>query len=216
MKNIKVKKMLKIILFIILIIIILLLIHTVRNFIIIKEIQNNISPYLDSTNYHIKSVATEADGTIITINYYEKDNKQTMIMERNNNGNIEKMSMYNNGERTNIYYDTNAGKTVQLNAETTLFFEIFNCLETENGGQTFMMSLTSNIMTKNYNDKECYVVNLFMNNNGKKEEYYIDKGTGLYIKANIFDQIVERTYEFDNVSDDLFTEPDISEYAIQE
>ena len=216
MENKKTRKLFKIILLIVLIVIILLSIHTIRNFIIIKEIQNNVSNYLMSTNYHIKSVATEKDGVIVTVNYYEKDNKQAMIMERNSNGEITKMSMYNNGERTNIYYDNEVEKTVQLDANITLWFKIFDCLETENNGQTFMKSLTSIIKTTEYNDKECYIVNLFMNNGGEKNEYYIDKETGLYVKANIYDQITEREYEFDNVSDEIFIEPDISQYTIQE
>ncbi len=215
MKNKKIKKILKITALIVLVIIILVLIHTIRNFVIIKEIQNNASKYLASTNYHIKSVATEEDGVIVTANYYEKDNKQTMIMERNMNGKIAKMSMYNNGERTNIYYDNEEEKTVQLDAEVALWFEIFDCLETENDWQTFIMSITTKISKTQYNEKECYIVNLSMNGN-EKNEYYIEKDTGLYVKANIAGQIAEREYEFNNVSDEVFVEPDVSEYRVQE
>ncbi len=77
------KKILKIIGIIIAILIILILIHTIRNFIIITDLQNKISKYSNSSNYFIKSVAKEESGNIITINYYKKDNKQVMFMERN-------------------------------------------------------------------------------------------------------------------------------------
>lgn len=77
------KKILKIIGIIIAILIILILIHTIRNFIIITDLQNKILKYSNSSNYFIKSVAKEESGNIITINYYKKDNKQVMFMERN-------------------------------------------------------------------------------------------------------------------------------------
>ena len=60
---------------------------------------------------------------------------------------------------------------------------------------------------------------------GKSNEAYIEKETGLRIKAkegtltdvngNVADTIVEYYYEFNNVDDSIFTEPDISQYKIQ-
>lgn len=216
----RIKKFLKIFFIVLLIIIILFLINTLINFMIIKKIQQNIKPYLASTNYHIKSVATEENGTVITMNYYEKDGKQTMIMERNLNGEIITMSMYNNGERTDIFYDTPEEKTVQLNAETTIWFKIFDCVETDNDWQTFIGSMTTNIRKTKYNEKECYVVSDFMSPNfmsgNEKDEFYIEKDTGLYVKANIGNEVTEREYEFDNVKDEIFVEPDIGQYTIKE
>ena len=70
----KTKKILKIIGIIILIIIVLILVHTLRNYMIIKNIEKNFSKYENSTNFSIKSVATDADGATVTMKYYEKDN----------------------------------------------------------------------------------------------------------------------------------------------
>ena len=45
-------------------------------------------------------------------------------------------------------------------------------------------------------------------------EIIIDKETGLFLKSTATDDVVEREYEFDNVDDSIFVEPDISQYKI--
>ena len=78
----KVKNILKIIGIVLLILFILLLIHTIRNFIIIKGFQKNLSKYESNNNYHIKSVASESENVTMIVNYYKKDNRQVTFMER--------------------------------------------------------------------------------------------------------------------------------------
>ena len=46
-------------------------------------------------------------------------------------------------------------------------------------------------------------------------KYIIEKETGLLLKTETGNLIGERTYEFDNVDDSIFVEPDISQYKIQ-
>ena len=41
----------------------ILIIHTIKNYIIITDLQSKISNYQDSKNYHIKSVENSNDGT---------------------------------------------------------------------------------------------------------------------------------------------------------
>ena len=48
-----------------------------------------------------------------------------------------------------------------------------------------------------------------------KNEVYLDKDTGLCMKMVIDSETYEREYEFDNVSDDIFVEPDINQYTLQ-
>ena len=52
----KIKKGLKIIGIIILIIVVLILVHTIRNTIIISDLQNKVEKYSNSNNYHIKAI----------------------------------------------------------------------------------------------------------------------------------------------------------------
>lgn len=220
MEKKKIRKVLKIFLIVILLVILLLLIHTIRNFMVIKKLQQNVEPYLSRTNYHIKSVATESSGIVVTMNYYQKDNKQVCFMERNNNGDITKISMYNNGERTDIFTETANSKTVKLNGNGIMSVQIFDYLQTDNSWQTFLASITAKIKKTEYNEKECYIINDFFStmslNGTDKNEVYLQKDTGLYVKSIIDTTSSEREYEFDNVDDSIFAEPDISQYTLKE
>ena len=214
----KIKKVLKILGIIVVILIILLLIYTIRNYVIIRNLQNKFSQYSNSSNYYIKSVSTEKDGTIVTTEYYQKDNKQVLFLERNLNGETSKISMYNNGERTDIFWENEENKTAQLDSGTTISMDIYNYLETDNNWQTFLGCLTSRIKSTNYNGKDCYLINGFMSSTSltsEDAEIYIDKETGLFVKTNESGIVNEREYEFDKVDDSIFEKPDISQYTIK-
>ena len=77
----KKKKIFKIIGAILLAIIAIFLIHTIRNYIIITDLQDKIAKYSDSTKYHIKSTSTTKEGTKVEMEYYKKDNKQVVFMD---------------------------------------------------------------------------------------------------------------------------------------
>ena len=76
------KKILKIIGIILLIIIAIFIIHTIRNYIIITDLQNKIAKYSSNTNYSIKSISTSKEGTKVIMEYYKKENKQAIFMEK--------------------------------------------------------------------------------------------------------------------------------------
>ena len=220
MKKKTIKNVIKIFLIILLVVIFFLLLHTIRNFVIIRKLQQNVDPYLSKTNYHIKSITTENNGIVVTMNYYQKDNKQVCFMERNNNGELTKISMYNNGERTDVFTETENSKTVQLNSNNIMNVKIFDYLKTDNNWQTFLASITAKIKKTEYNKKECYIINDFLStmslNGTYKNEVYLEKNTGLYVKSIIDESNSEREYEFDNVDDSIFSEPDISQYTLKE
>ena len=215
----KIKKVLKIIGIIIAILIIIVLIHTIKNYIIITDLQDKISQYSNSSNYYIKSVATEGNGTIVTMEYYKKDNKQVVFLERNLNGEISKISMYNNGERTDTFWDNTDNKTAELDSVMIMSVNIYNGLETDNKWQTFLGCITSSIKSVNYNGKECYNIKGFMSSTSltsEATETYIKKDTGLFVKSTSDNTLTEKEYKFDNVEDSIFIEPDISEYTLKE
>lgn len=220
MKNKKVKKILRIILVIIGILIVLLLINAIRNFIIVRKSQKNIEQYSSSNNYHIEITSDIKDNVQLTTNYYKKDDKQLVIMDRNQNGENTKVSIYKVGENTNVFYDTPTEKKVQLGSEVFIDVSIYNNLETESNWQTFLAGIFAKITTKNYKGKDCYLIKNYMSPislNGKdKNEYYIEKDTGLCDKIIIDDTTTERKYEFNNVEDMVFVEPNVNEYKIQE
>lgn len=209
------KKILKIIGIILLIIIVLILVHTLRNYIILKNIEKNFSGYKSSTNFSIKSVATDADGATVTMKYYQKDNKQAVFIDYNKNGEISKKTMYNNGERTDIFYDNNEGKTAELDSGTTIDVQVYNSLKTDNGWQTFLFSIPTRIKSTKSNEKDSYIIKNFPSSL-EKEEIYIEKDTGLLIKNILNGTTTEKEYTFDDVDDAIFTEPDISQYTLKE
>ena len=49
----------------------------------------------------------------------------------------------------------------------------------------------------------------------EKSEMYIDKDTGLIVKRITSAETVEKEYEFNNVDDSVFVEPDISKYELK-
>lgn len=213
------KKILKIVLIIILAIIIIELVNTLRKYTIIKDLQKKFSNYSSSTNFHVKSITTEEDGLIVTMNYYEKDIKQALILERDNNGEIIKMSMYDNGERKDIFYDTSEEKIAQLDIDLIMNINLYNYLEEDNDFETFLASIFAKVKKTEYNGKECYIINNFASPmvlfSTEKNEIYIEKDTGLFVKCNIDNIISEREYEFDNVDDSIFVELDIGKYTLK-
>lgn len=215
----KVKKWLKILGIVMAILVIFLLIHTIKNYIIITGLQDKISQYSNNSNYYIKSVATEDNGTIVTMEYYKKDNKQAVFIERNLNGEISKISTYNNGERIDTFWDNKDNKIAQLNTDTFMNVNFYNCLETDYKWQTFLSSITSSIKSVNCNEKACYLIKGFMSSSyltSKETEVYIEKDTGLLIKSTEEGILTEKEYKFDSVEDTVFSEPDIRQYTLKD
>lgn len=213
------KKIVKIILLFLLILLIIFFIYVLRNFLIIKHIQKDIEPYILSTNYHMKTMTKENSGVTITIDYYKKDDKQAMIMERNNNEEITKMSYYDNGERTDMFVENTKNKIAKLNTNSTLMTGITDYMQTENIWQTFLSSISAKIRNINYNGTKCYEINKFMSpmflDFTDKNTIYIEKDTGLCLKVIGNNSVTERQYEMNSVNDDIFVEPDIGQYEIQ-
>ena len=152
------KRVIKIFILIIVILLVAILIHTVRNYSIIKGLQKSIEPYLSSNNYHIKSISTEEDDTKVIIDYYKKNGKEVLIFEKNTNGDINKTTTYINENRTDIFYETENEKEVELDTEAMLMINLSNGLETENDFQTFIGSIMAQIRKIEYNGKECYAI----------------------------------------------------------
>lgn len=214
----KVKKIVKIVGITVVILIIFLLIHTIRNYIIITDLQNKIIRYSSSSNYYTKTKSV-APGNKVTMEYYKKDNKKVVMMERDLNGEIMKLSMYDNGEGVDTFTETKDSKVAQLNSGGLIGIEIYNTLETENSWQTFLSSVFANVKSTNYNGKEYYIIKGFLSSTSltsEGAESYIEKETGLLIKTIEGDITMEKEYEFDNVEDSIFIKPDMSQYILKE
>lgn len=136
-------------------------------------------------------------------------------------GEITKLSMYNNGTRIDTFTETKDSKTVKLNSASSMVgAQIIDVFQTDNLWQTFLYSIPARIKTTKIEEKNCYAIKnylspylLYGTNN---TEYYIEKETGLVIKTIIDDTTATREYEFDNVDDQIFVEPDVSQYTLRE
>lgn len=212
------KKVLIIILIVILIIILILVMFFLKKFLIIKKLQNNIEQYSELTNYYTKITQTyENSENIQIMEYYVKGEKQVAIFQNTIEGEVSTTYFYNTGERIDVYYDNSEGKTAELGADTEMTITIYNYLETDSVLETLLSSLTATITIGDYNGIECYIISNFNSYTATgeyKNEIYIEKDTGLCLKAIIDDVTYEREYKFDNVSDDVFAEPDLGQYTI--
>lgn len=208
------------ILIIILILILLLVAYTLRNYSIVKDLQNKIAPYKTSSNYHAEFFSTSADGTETKINYYQKENKKAYFIERLESGEIiAKLSYYNNGERIDFFTETSGEKLAKLGETFMPQVDIVNGLEMDDNMQMLVNCIISKIKKVEYQGRECYEIKAFHSPDVLYEDgefaIIIDKETGLNVKEYMGDSIFERTYEFDNVDDSIFIEPNIGEYKLQ-
>ena len=215
------KKILKIVGIILLIILALTIIHIVRNTLIITDLQNKVAKYENSLNYHIKVDTKLNENTTMIINQYQKNEKQLLILERVTNNETVKMSFYNTGNRIDMFTETKDEKIAQLGkVNEILGLNSITMIQTDNLWQTIIYGFTAKIKTVNVNGYECYSINRFLapqNLLGEnKTEYCIEKETGLPRKIILDEQISTREYEFDNVDDSIFIEPDISQYTIKD
>ena len=143
------KKIFKIIGILLLIIVILILLYIIRNTIIVTKLQKNIKEYTSKTNFSIKVTNLTSEMSKMTVNYYKKDNKEAVILERIVDGNLVKMSFYNNGERRDLFIETNDKKTVQVNTKNQLLgLNITDSLQTDNLWQTILYSSIARIKTE--------------------------------------------------------------------
>ena len=215
-------KIFKIILLIISIIIIAFLGLTFRKMIIIKDLNEKASKYVDMNNYYIKITNDSGAASTIT-EYYSKEDNAILLLNTTikSTGESRKLINYYKGEKVNTYIESEEDKIALLDSNGLP--NKINIITLDYGDKTwnlFQQAVATSIKNGEYNGKECYVLSL-----GKNSEVYVEKDTGLRIKAKegtTVDQngkelpmVVEYYYEFGNVSDNIFIEPNITEYKVE-
>ena len=79
----------------------------------------------------------------------------------------------------------------------------------------FLECITTLIRKENYNGKTCYIIENFSPDGVEYNNIrYYEKETGLPIRNIDEEGIIDYKYEFNNVTDSTFEEPDISLYEI--
>lgn len=198
-------------------------IHTVRNMIILRGLETEVAKYVDSKN-HYEKIINNTIQTMTVTEYYCKDDKAILNLTTTikETGEVRKLTNYFDGEKTNTYIDTNGEKIALLNSNgIPSKIMIISMNFDDNLWYLLQVSATSFIKSEEYNGKECYSIN-----GSFLDETYIEKETGLMVRSiqgtsqdengNKSDIVVEYYYEFDNVNDSVFVEPDLTEYKIQQ
>ncbi len=222
----KYNKKLRILKIILLAILAVFIIRTGRNMIILSSMTNKADKYISSTNYHQKMISYTGDTMNIT-DYYYKDGKSVIILQiikeetrnkitkyDNGNGKYNEYVEYYNyykGESKNIARINNNG--VAMGVHTINFCEYNN-----NIFFLILKSILINIRTTECNGKECYLIDDYLL---KDFGVYINKENGLIVRRNDYKKteglngIMNIENEFGTVTDEIFIEPDISKYEIQ-
>ena len=214
------KKVIKIVLLVVFIILAIFLGIIIRRMIIISDISNKVSKYKDNNNHYEKIVTDYNGESKTTSEYYCKDENAVMIVETTTKQTNEtkKLTQYFKGETSNSYFDVGTTKLAVLNSNgVPSKIEIMGIDYNNSFWNLFYLALITPIKTVEYNGKECYLLD-----SAELRHSYIEKDTGLTLKAkdgnneNAPSSTSEYEYNFDNVDDSIFVEPDISQYTIQE
>lgn len=211
----KMKRVLYFVIAILVLILVIFLGNTFRKFCILKSLSEKVKEYESLTNFHSKAFFEYLDGHKMTYDIYTKDEKQLYVImqEDKETGKVQTISTYCDNEKMNTFYVSEDSKTVSLNennrlqvrgiANTTLDLEIGNW-------DLFLQSMRTKVEKIEYKGKECYKIKAM-------HEAYFEKETGIMLKEVGSEALTsEFEYEIGNVTDDIFIEPNISEYEIRE
>lgn len=215
------KKIILIIMILIILFIVLGLIHTIRNFIIINNLQKNIEAYVSKNEFYIKTSEINNDNMNTTFtDYYKKDNKEFIFLEKNKNGEITVISEYITDEKSNIYIDTEESAIAKLGTQADMKAEIPNLLKSNNFFIKLFNSMISNIKKTEYNEKPIYLISNFLSTSNLFDnsiiDIYVEKDTGLCVRTEDGAVTTEIEYNFDNIDEAVFYEPNIEDYQVQE
>lgn len=235
MKKELIKKFLKILMILTWIVAACIVVHIVRNYIIITDLENKVSEYQNYDSIHITDVSysimeysnniSPSYMNISIIEYYIKDGKAVTISNRVINGKHSKLTCYCDEEKLHYLVEQDGRKhAVLMRGQKVLpnEYHVSNCLKTETFMQKLFGCLVANISETQLNGKDCYEISNYpffsVGIVVEADTVVIEKDTGLVIRAdsNLNLRSTTRRYEFDNVEDSIFTEPDLSEYEIDQ
>lgn len=217
------RKILITILLIAIISILAFLAFTIREMITLKNLNKKVAQFVNNNEHYEKIINDSGNTTTITEYYCKGDNAVLFLNTTlNSTGETRKLTNYFKGDKVNSYIESGEDKIALLNTNGIPSKVMIRQVDSGNNlWELFLVSLATSIRSEEYNGKDCYVLSL-----GENAKTYIDKDTGLTLKAiegvavdengNEIVQTIEYHYEFDNVDDNIFVEPDISEYKIQE
>lgn len=219
----------KIIFGVVLLILAILLTLGIKNYVIIQSLEKKFEEYANKDNYHIYNFVHQANGLKTTRDEYKKGNNSLIAYYSSdiNKGLLSKVYK-NDAQKVNyitIYSDSKTTNIVNEDFKDETNVEIISYLKDLSFGDKLRLAVSNSLKTEKYNGKEVYRIS------GKslENEYenvidcLVEKETGLvvyvsYKSADEKDKDVEFTemyYEFDNVDDSIFVQPDKSNFEVE-
>ena len=215
------KKVFKLILIIIFLAFLFIVGRTVRNFMIVSDLQNKIMKYNKLDSYYKKIVNKDlSNNSTVTSEVYRNSDRELLVITANRDGDLIKTSIYKKNKVYNVYTEHNGEKEAELDANTSIEQSgFYNTLESNSKLATFTSSFPATIRSKTVNGKDCYEIENYFGTMTMYEEgknvVYVEKDTGLLVEMQTPSVVSDYSYDFDYVKDSVFREPDISEYNVK-
>lgn len=190
-----------------LIIFVIFIVITVRKMLILHNIEQKMAMFTNDTNHYER--ITNSNGS--KIEYYCKGENKVKFENIDDGKDIRKIADYVKGDKITQYYEYKGTKIATTNYTHFSDIKIIT-FSYGNVWNLFQTAVLTSIKSVTYDNKDCYLMN-----GAGFENTYIEKETGLIRKQNIGTLTVNYDYKFGNdVDDNIFIEPDISQYTIQE
>lgn len=238
-------KCLKILLLVIAIIVCIFIAIVTRRTIILSEIDKKVTELENnSNNFYMKTTFIDEKNYTASIERYIKDDVSKLVMEKTTpDGKNAKITEITYPEKRKMFTEVNGVKVMhEYNEKTAIrgahiekqtessYTTISNPAYSMSKSEMIINAIVTSIKTKKIDGKDYYILsskmntNFFYNTNTTKMTIYVEKDTGLTTK--IVEEVNENgeikeiykdfEYKFNNVTDEDISEPDNSEYKMQE
>ena len=223
-------KLWKKILLVILLLLLIFVILTARKIIILNNLSDKISEYVNSKNAYVKFYSDDPERGLEYYESFKKDDVIKTVLKRN--GENIYIREFDTPTERKVYIDTPTSKTMSIeDLEENLSSRsiVANYVYSNSFMETLMNSICSSIRSETLNGKECYVLSGLRNSNffyvvgTTKIEIYLEKDTGLilqsidYVKEEDGEKVTTVTYEykFNELTDEDMKEPNIEDYELR-
>ncbi len=202
--------------------------NTLRNYKILEELRQTLKETQKISSYHVTMSRKMYNYGIEVTDIYKRDKEfvsifQFVVIDGKNY----KVTAYTKENRITIYSEGyNNGKyekivrTSEYDSNGEEFLVPYNYFleepKIEEGISKLWMSTRVKIAKTTYQGKECYVIenDRFSKDPNEHIIYYIEKDTGLIVRQIQNNENWDYNYEFGNVDDEIFKEPNIEEYEL--
>ena len=213
---------------IICILIVLFVVFPGRNMVIIASLKDKVEVFNQKSNNMYTKISHYSSTTSpLTFECYYKDDIVKVITTTSGLG-ATTTTEYRYPDQSRIFTDAPYGKTLTIldSPEDGYVSPILTDLYYNSITDLSSMSVKSKISTIKLDGKECYMISNIFENEESKLRWYVDKDTGLLLKAvqrGLVEEqyqstyqttVIEYEYSFGIVTDEDMQEPNETEYTL--